>query len=418
MTSTTVDPTTKPAKHSGAADPKMFEDLRSDLQPWFINRDAELDLVVLALVAKSHLFLLSSPGTAKSMLITEVTKRISGAHAFLCMFDRFADDSLVFGPQSLQGLREGRRRRETDGYLPDAQLFFADEIWKASSALVNTLLQALNERIMFDDGVQKEIPLHTMFCASNELPQQDHGELQAIYDRVGLRRVVPALTDPSDMLALLDLPAPPEHPDPVLDWSVVLDAHVQAMAMPIADGVQSSFIDIVTRCHTSGVPIPSGRRQREAMRLVRAVAWLAGASEATEEHLEFLTDFLWENPDQRPDVSRVVLGVVSPLGAEAAELSDDVAGLITLLQEILALDPDSDERTLGAAELSKKVNRAAHKAADLEGKATGRARAEVDKTIGHIYTVHRRMMGELYDLDEQHTPDVMKQARNGDFART
>lgn len=417
MTSTAVEPTTKPARYTGTADPKMFEDLRSDLQPWFINRDAELDLVVLALVAKSHLFLLSPPGTAKSMLITEVTKRISGAHAFICMFDRFADDSLVFGPQSLQGLREGRRRRETAGYLPDAEIAFFDEIWKASSALVNTLLQALNERKHFDDGELKDLPLHTMFCASNELPQQDHGELQAIYDRVGLRRVVPALTDPSDMLALLDLPAAPEYPDPILDWSVVLDAHTQAMALPIADGVQSSFIDIVTRCHTSGVPFPSGRRQREAMRLIRAVAWLAGDTEAREEHLEFLTDFLWEHPDQRVDVSKVVLGVVSPLGAEAADLSDAVAGLITLLQEILAMDPDSDERTLGAADLSKKVGRAANTAADLERRATGRARTEIDKTIGHIYTVHRRMMGELYDLDEPHIPDVMKQARNGDFAK-
>lgn len=418
MTSTTVDPTTKSAMHTGAADPKMFQDLRSDLQPWFINRDAELDLVMLALVARSHLFLLSSPGTAKSMLVTEVTKRITNAHAFLCMFDRFADDSLVFGPQSLQGLREGKRRRETEGYLPDAEIFFADEIWKASSALVNTLLQALNERLFFDDGELKSIPLHTMFCASNELPQQDHGELQAIYDRVGLRRVVPALTDPTDMLALLDLPAPPEHPDPVLDWTVVLDAHAQAMALPIADGVQQSFIDIVSRCATDGVPIPSGRRQREAMRLVRATAWLAGADEATEEHLEFLTDFLWEHPDQRPDVARVVLGVVSPLGAEAADLSDDVAGLITLLNEVLAMDPDSDERTLGAAELSKKVGRAANKAAILEAKASGRARVEVDKTIGHIYSTHRRMMHDLYDLDEEHTPDVMKQARNGDFAKS
>lgn len=415
MTSTTMEPTVRPARHSGVADPKMFVDLLDDLRPLFINRDAELDLVALALVAKSHLFLLSSPGTGKTMLVDEVTKRIVGCNAFTCIFDRFADDSLVLGPQSLQGLKEGRRRRESAGYLPHAEVFFADEIWKASSALVNTLLPILNERRVFDDGEFQEIPLHTMFCASNELPQQDHGELQAIYDRVGLRRVVQALTDPTDMMALLAMPAPPADPDPILDWSVVLDAHEQAMALPIAETVPQSFIDIVVRTSAAGVPIPSGRRQREAMRLAKAVAWLAGDDEANESHLEFLTDYLWEDPAQRPEVAKVVLGVVSPLGAEAAELSDDVGGLITLLGELLQLDEDDDARSIGQTNLSKKVSRAANAAAELEAKATGRARKEVDRTIGHLVSVHRRMMEELFDLHDPHIPDVMAQARNGDF---
>jgi hypothetical protein len=227
--------------------------------------------------------------------------------------------------------------------------------------------------------------------------------------------VVPALTDPTDMLALLGMPAPPADPEPVLDWSVVVDAHEQAMALPVADTVPQSFIDIVTRCAAVGVPIPSGRRQREAMRLVKAVAWLAGDDEANESHLEFLTDFLWEAPDQRPEVAKVVLGVVSPLGAEAAQLSDDVGGLMTQLAELLQLDEDDDARSIGQTNLSKKVNRAANTAAELEAKATGRARKEVDKTIGHLVSVHRRMMEELFDLHDPHIPDVMKQARNGDF---
>ena len=49
--------------------------------------------------------------------------------------------------------------RQTDGYLPDAAVAFIDEIFKANSAILNTLLTILNERL-FDNGSQRSrVPL-------------------------------------------------------------------------------------------------------------------------------------------------------------------------------------------------------------------------------------------------------------------
>ena len=55
------------------------------------------------------------------------------------------------GPVSLAGLKEDKYVRVTTGKLPEADFVFADEVFKASSAILNTLLRLLNERV-FDRG--------------------------------------------------------------------------------------------------------------------------------------------------------------------------------------------------------------------------------------------------------------------------
>ena len=65
---------------------------------------------------------------------------------------------------------------------------FVDEIFKANSAILNSLLTLLNERL-FDNGNQRlETPLLCLVGASNELPESE--ELDALYDRFLIRRKV------------------------------------------------------------------------------------------------------------------------------------------------------------------------------------------------------------------------------------
>ena len=64
---------------------------------------------------------------------------------------------------------------------------FVDEIFKANSAILNTLLTILNERL-FDNGSERvRVPLLCMVGASNELPESE--ELDALYDRFLFRKV-------------------------------------------------------------------------------------------------------------------------------------------------------------------------------------------------------------------------------------
>jgi MoxR-like ATPase len=58
--------------------------------------------------------------------------------------------------------------------LPYASRFaFLDEIFKANSAILNSLLSILNERIFFNGSEKQQVPLLFLMAASNELPEDN-----------------------------------------------------------------------------------------------------------------------------------------------------------------------------------------------------------------------------------------------------
>jgi MoxR-like ATPase len=68
----------------------------------------------------------------------------------------------LFGPLSMRALEEDKYVRQTQGYLPDASVAFVDEIFKANSAILNTLLTLLNERLFDNGSVRVPVPLVCM----------------------------------------------------------------------------------------------------------------------------------------------------------------------------------------------------------------------------------------------------------------
>ena len=57
-----------------------------------------------------------------------------------------------------------------------------DEIFKASSAILNSLLTILNEHKYHNGKEIVDLPFLSVFGASNELPEEDES-LEALYDR-------------------------------------------------------------------------------------------------------------------------------------------------------------------------------------------------------------------------------------------
>ena len=90
--------------------------------------------------------------------------------------------------------------------LPEADIAFLDEIWKASPAILNTLLTIVNERKFYNGSKVMNVPLKALFAASNELPAKGKG-LEALYDRFIFRLPVDFIKNEDDFFEMIDQPA-------------------------------------------------------------------------------------------------------------------------------------------------------------------------------------------------------------------
>lgn len=170
-----------------------------DLTGGLVERDTEVRLLLLAALSQEHVLYLGPPGTAKSELGRRLSRMCGGTY-FERLLTRFSVPEELFGPLSMQALENDEYIRQVEGYLPTADVAFIDEIFKANSAILNTLLTILNERL-FDNGSKRSrVPLLCLVGASNELPESE--ELDALYDRFLIRRQVSQVS-PAGLMDML-----------------------------------------------------------------------------------------------------------------------------------------------------------------------------------------------------------------------
>lgn len=158
-----------------------------------IERETLVELVALAAIAGEHVLIIGAPGTAKSEAVRRIA-RATGGEYFEYLLGRFTEPSEIFGPVDLRKLKEGIVETETSGMLPEAEIAFLDEIFLGSTAILNTLLGILNERIFRRGHTRINVPLRVCVGASNALPADE--SLAAFADRFLVRLFVEPIADP------------------------------------------------------------------------------------------------------------------------------------------------------------------------------------------------------------------------------
>ncbi len=301
---------------------EKFLTTRREMANALIERDDEIDLALTALVAQDHLLLVGPPGCAKSLLLDSLMAWMHGRR-FAMLFTKFSSPEECFGPISVAGLKVDRYCRVTAGKLPEADLAFLDEIFKASSAILNTLLKILNERTYeVGDGTSVQVPLKLCVAASNEWPQaQDGGkELAALFDRFVFRKTVRPILSAAGRQRLL---WERDHA-PKLSTSITPDeidqAHADALALTWGREAKEALETILRELAREGVQ-PGDRRQYKAVAAAQAFAYLNGAVRVEPEHLEVLAQVLWDDPVEQPEkVAQVVARVANPTGMKVNQL--------------------------------------------------------------------------------------------------
>jgi len=171
-----------------------IQSVRERLKKKFAHKEKVIDAAICAAVAQVPVVLIGPPGTAKGNIIRSLCESLglgttaegSTKRYFEYLLTRYTTPEEIFGPVHIQDLIERQtHRRVTSGHLPEAHVAFLDEIFKASSAILNTLLSILNERLFYNAGRPQAVPLTVVFAASNEVPSDP--ALSALYDRFPIR---------------------------------------------------------------------------------------------------------------------------------------------------------------------------------------------------------------------------------------
>ncbi|CAJ1382272.1 unnamed protein product [Effrenium voratum] len=287
-----------------------------------VERSVEAKLLLLAALSGEHLFLLGSPGTAKSLLARRLSKVCEGSF-FERLLTRFTVPEELFGPLSLSALEQDELRRKTKGYLPECDVAFIDEIFKANSSILNALLVILNER-RFDNGDQRvEVPLWCAVAASNELPDTD--ELDALYDRFLLRRKVARISKrsvPDFLRQTLDQDSVGSSLEvgsgALLTIEDSWDLQRQAQAVDFPEELLEIIAELREFLAEESEPRfeVSDRRLARAARLLRIAAAAAGGKVVVEADLLLLRHMFWDrDPEQGQLVTEWLLRRLGDAGA-------------------------------------------------------------------------------------------------------
>jgi len=282
---------------------EKLKQIEKELKSKYFERDQVIEGAFCALLTQNHLLLIGPPGTAKSQIVSEICTRIQGARYFQWLLTKFTTPEELFGAVSLKGLENDEYRRVISGKLPEAHIAFLDEVFKASSSILNTLLTIMNERIYYNGTEQLEIPLISLFGASNELPSEED-ELEALYDRFLLRYVVDYIKEDFRFLKMLDAQGNPGEESTMTPEEL---EHCRSATRSVS--VPSNILKLTARIRTElkkkGVT-PSDRRYKQSVSLLQAKAYLDGRTEVGEEDLRFLENVLWREPGEIPEIQSVI----------------------------------------------------------------------------------------------------------------
>lgn len=288
----------------------------------YYEREEVVEGALVALGSAQHALIVGPPGTAKSELIAGLASSIDGASYFQWLLTKFSTPEEVFGPVSLKALEQDSYRRVTAGKLPEAHIAFLDEVFKANSSILNSLLSIVNERLFHNDGAPARVPLISLFGASNELPQgEEETALAAFADRFLLRYETSYIAEDAHFASMLAMSG--SNGGPRVSLQDLWELQTAAQAVTVSRDVLDAMVTLRRELVKEGITA-SDRRWRQAVTALRAKAALAGASEVTvDRDFDILVHILWNTPDQKKPVAKVIRRVADPLAERVTEALEE-----------------------------------------------------------------------------------------------
>jgi MoxR-like ATPase len=366
------------------------------LNSHFLDKQEIIRLLLISAIAGEHMVLVGPPGTAKSAIIRMFTRLIDGKY-FEYLLTRFTEPNELFGPVDIKEFREGRYTRRTENMLPESEIVFLDEIFKSNSAILNSLLTIINERKFTNGPEVKDVPLISLFAASNEVPRDDN--LSAMFDRFLLR----VLSENLDSYHFHELLARGVANEvrvmsggagalrpliSVTDLRKIQSQFDKFMVFP--EDFMAKYKGLIFQIRSEGITV-SDRRAVKLLKLFAASAVFDGRHTVTDGDF-FILRHIWNNLDQAELLEEIVNPIVDSyyrqhpeerrfIGPQAS--MDDLLGELNLIRELLTTGAELSDIQLFSQ--LKNLNEIKAALAAIDNETARRMIREVDHLLESVF---------------------------------
>ena len=325
--------------------------LKNALSEGLYEKDAALRLALLAAIAGESIFFLGAPGCAKSMLARRIAQAFKAdgdgsLQYFETLLNQFSTPEDVFGNISLKALNgeleDGKEeyRRLTENMLPEADIAFLDEIWKASPANLNTLLTIINERKFHNGSKVQDVPLKALLAASNELPAKNRG-LEALYDRFIIRLPIGFIADENSFFDMVEGASSEfELSDEVKklqisnedlkNWKTQIDAvqlseEARAVISAIRKELTAQNETLSEEEKATGESFAIGdRRWKKIVRILKTSAFLNDRTEVDLMDCQLIEYCIWSTEKQQKKAREIVEKCIQQNGLDCDTALEDI----------------------------------------------------------------------------------------------
>lgn len=309
----------------------------------YVQRDDAVNLLLLATVCREHLLLIGPPGTAKTEILTRFAELVD-ARCFHHLLTRFTEPSELFGPLDMKSFQKGTYHIRTEDMLPEAELAFLDEVFQGSSAILNTLLALVNERIFHNGAHRQPVPLMSLVGATNSLPSDP--SLRAFADRFTLRLAIdPVAEEHLEELLLQGWELESDRVNktgqaergeavatrPVVKLEDLRALHTRLVEVDLVEALPV-YLEVVREARASGVEI-SDRRVIKGLKLIAGSALLRGEDVATPLDLKPIRHF-WSRPEEGEILRDLLEPRIGEAGGELEKRGRPVKAIALELEQL------------------------------------------------------------------------------------
>jgi MoxR-like ATPase len=373
-----------------------FQEVARQLNTQFLDKQEIIRLMLVSAIAGEHMVIVGPPGTAKSAMI-DMFARLVDAQYFEYLLTRFTEPNELFGPVDIAAFREGRYTRRVEGMLPQAEIVFLDEIFKSNSAILNSLLQLINERKFVNGSSVLDVPLISLYAASNEIPNDEN--LAAMFDRFLLR----VLSDNLDsyhfhelmnkgiQLEVNKMTGRGKGLRPVIsaaDLRALQGAYDRFMTFP--EDFLAKYKGLIFQIRSEGISV-SDRRAVKLLKLFAASAVFDGRTRVHDGDF-FVLRHIWNNLDQVELLEEIVNPIVDAyyrehpderrfIGPQAS--LDDLLTELNLIRQLLTSQTELSDIQLFSQ--LKNLNEIKAALAAMPSDTASRMIREVDQLLETVF---------------------------------